>query len=103
MSLSRKGSRLITVDGIIYRWTLRSRPTYDHGMNWGPLTYAVEHSELRGSVLVVDTGRPHPSNWVGAGSAPVLPREVAKDVRRAITLGWQPRREGKPFSLSEGH
>ena len=33
MSLARKGARSITVDGVTYRWTLRRRPTYDHGMN----------------------------------------------------------------------
>ncbi|MCP3819224.1 hypothetical protein NLX86_14240 [Streptomyces sp. A3M-1-3] len=70
-------------------------------MNWGPLTYAVEHNELRGCVLVVGTGRAHPGNWVGAESLPVLPGEVAEGIRRAIALGWQPMRDGKSFSLSE--
>lgn len=31
MALVRKGSRLITVDGVTYRWRLRGRPTYDQG------------------------------------------------------------------------
>lgn len=99
MSLARKGARSITVDGVTYRWTLRRRPTYDHGMNWGSLTYSVEHSGPSGSVLVVDTGRAHPGNWVGAESVPVLPGEVAEGIRRGIALGWQPMRDGKPFPL----
>lgn len=102
MSLARKRARLITVDGVTYRWTLRRRPTYNHGMNWGSLTYAVECNEPRGSVLVVDTGRAHPGNWVSVESVPVLPGEVAEGIRRAIALGWEPTREGKPFPLSNG-
>ncbi|MFJ8162414.1 hypothetical protein ACIRBY_15975 [Streptomyces sp. NPDC096136] len=42
MTLVKKGSRLITVDGTTYRWRLRGRPTYDQGLVVSPLAYAVE-------------------------------------------------------------
>ena len=35
MSMPRKGSRLITVDGTIYRWPVRPKPTYCQGLDWG--------------------------------------------------------------------
>ncbi|MEU3189786.1 hypothetical protein ABZ686_03910 [Streptomyces sp. NPDC006992] len=42
MTLNKKGSRLITVDGIEYRWRIRRKPSYMQGLCWTPMTYAVE-------------------------------------------------------------
>ncbi|MEU8545699.1 hypothetical protein AB0C81_01610 [Streptomyces roseoverticillatus] len=99
MALPKKGSRRIVVDGTAYRWRLRGRPTYDQGMGWSPMTYAVEHLENPGTTLLVDTGGPHTRNWMGAPSAPVLPSAVAEAVRTARTRGWEPAIPGAPFRL----
>ncbi|WP_431882884.1 hypothetical protein [Micromonospora gifhornensis] len=32
--LTRKGSRLITVDGVVYRWRARGRPTYAQALGF---------------------------------------------------------------------
>ena len=53
MALVKKGSRLITVDGVGYRWRVRGRPTYSQGIGQTGLTFAVERVDLKGSVLVV--------------------------------------------------
>lgn len=45
MALVRKGSRRIVVDGTVYRWRLRGRPTYFQGLAWSPCTFAVEHGD----------------------------------------------------------
>ncbi|MGK5548079.1 hypothetical protein ACSNOH_25615 [Streptomyces sp. URMC 127] len=100
MALPRKGSRRIVVDGTAYRWRLRGRPTYGQGTGWSPMTYAVEHFADPGTTLLVDTGIPHPGNWTGAPSAPVLPPAVAEAVRTAVAAGWNPTAPGAPFRLS---
>ncbi|MEV5310112.1 MULTISPECIES: hypothetical protein [unclassified Streptomyces] len=41
MALGRKGLRRIVVDGMVYRWRLRRRPTYSQALCWSPCTYAV--------------------------------------------------------------
>lgn len=97
MVLPKKGSRLIVVDGITYRWRVRGRPTYDQAMCWRPLTYAVEHAENPGTTLVITTSRPHPSNWLDAPTSPVLPAEAADTVRTALNNGWDPCKPGPPF------
>lgn len=104
MALVKKGSRRITVDDITYRWRLRGRPTYDQGLVWSPLTYAVEHAENPGTTLVITTNQPHPSNWLGARANPVLPSDVADSIRTARLQGWTPQSTGSPFHLdrSEG-
>ncbi|MGW6292513.1 hypothetical protein [Streptomyces sp. NPDC055058] len=101
MALARKSSRRITVDEVTYRWRIRGRPTYDQGMCWWPLTYAVEHAETPGTTLVVTTNQPHPSNWVGMPANPVLPAEVADTIRVARAQGWRPEAPGFPFLLDQ--
>lgn len=63
MAIGRKGSRRIVVDGTTYRWRLRRRPTYDQALCDRPCTYAVQHADNPGTILVVITNQPHASNW----------------------------------------
>ncbi|MGW1726459.1 hypothetical protein ACWCQK_26420 [Streptomyces sp. NPDC002306] len=101
MTLVRKGSRRIVVDGTGYRWLLRGRPTYFQGLSWSPCTFAVEHADTPGTTLVVTTGQPHPSNWIGREAEPVLPSTVAAAVRVALRAGWTPTGLGSAFRLDQ--
>jgi hypothetical protein len=99
VGLVREGSRRIVVDGMVYRWRVRGRPTYAQGLAWSPCTFAVEHADTSGATLVVTTGRPHPGNWVGREAEPVLPSGVADAVRAALREGWTPTVQGPAFHL----
>ncbi|MFG1805091.1 hypothetical protein [Streptomyces sp. NPDC049040] len=99
MALVKKGSRLITVGGAVYRWRLRGRPTYDQGLAAWPMTYAVEQAEAPGTTLVVTTDQPHTANWFQRQAAPVLPSDVAAAIRDALARGWTPGAPGRPFLL----
>ncbi|TXS40424.1 hypothetical protein EAO75_36270 [Streptomyces sp. uw30] len=101
MALARKGSRRIVVDGTAYRWRLRGRPTYFQGLAWSPCTFAVEHAENPSRTLVVTTNQPHPSNWIGRETDPVLPSGVAAAVRLALRDGWTPTAPGSAFHLDQ--
>ncbi|MEU4609338.1 hypothetical protein [Streptomyces umbrinus] len=101
MTLVRKGSRRIVVDGTAYRWRLRGRPTYSQGLTWLPCTYAVEHADTPGMTLVVTTDQPHPSNWIGREAEPVLPSSVAAAVQLALHRGWTPKASGSAFHLDQ--
>ncbi|MFG2573257.1 hypothetical protein [Streptomyces sp. NPDC048481] len=101
MALVRKGSRRIDVDGTLYRWRLRGRPTYSQGLAWSPCTFAVEHADTPGATLVVTTDQPHPSNWIGREAEPVLPSGVAAAVRLALREGWTPTVPGSAFHLDQ--
>ncbi|WIY03286.1 hypothetical protein QRX60_05335 [Amycolatopsis mongoliensis] len=87
MTLARKGSRHITVDGTDYRWTVRPQPTYSQGLG-ATMTFAVELAEHPGATLVVDTGRPRPDNWLHLPTEPVRPAEVADGIRAAPARGF---------------
>jgi hypothetical protein len=97
LSLAKKGARRIVVDGVPYRWRLRRRPTYSQAMCWSPCTYAVEHADHPGAVLLVTTAHPHPSNWLGQPAAPVRPVDVAYAIGVALRRGWQATLPGRPL------
>jgi hypothetical protein len=99
MALTRKGSRHIVVGGTTYRWRVRRRPTYSQALAWSPCTFAVEHADAAGTTLVVTTNHPHPSNWLGHESEPVLPSDVTDAIERALRAGWTPTAPGTPFHL----
>jgi hypothetical protein len=101
MALGRRGSRHIVVDGTLYRWRLRRRPTYGQALCWSPCTYAVEHADHPGTTLVVTTNQPHAGNWLGRPGRPVLPSDVAAAVESALRQGWVPTRAGSPFHLDQ--
>ena len=101
VTLVRKRSRRIVVDGRAYRWRLRSRPTYAQGQCWAPCAYAVEDYDRPGRTLIVTTNQPHPGNWLGRPAEPVLPGQVARAVRLAMQAGWDPSSPGPPFHLDQ--
>jgi hypothetical protein len=100
MAVPLKGSRLITVDGAVYRWYVRRRPSYIQGLARSPLTFAVELAGRHGRVLVVSvTDVRHPGNWLHQPSLAVRPAVVAAVIRMALDRGWQPAGSGAPFRL----
>lgn len=101
MSIPKKGTRKIIVDGEAFIWFIRRKPTYTqecfHG---GNLHVAVDSVAKPGSVLVIMTDRPHPQGLVRKQEVkPVTPSDVAQWIRQAVQLGWQPMRSGIPFNV----
>ncbi|WP_440068982.1 hypothetical protein [Streptosporangium sp. OZ121] len=100
MAIPKKGSRLISVDGIAYRWRIRHKPTYCQANSWGPLTYAVESAEGRGRVLLVELPCSRPDAWYGERTMTVGPALVAATIRRALDRDWDHSRAGGAFTLN---
>lgn len=100
MAMPRKGSRLITVDGTVYRWAVRAKPTYCQALGWRPLTFAVEHAHTPGRTLSVETDSLRLDNWLERPGTPVTPRIVGRSIRAAVAAGWHPDRSGSAFRLT---
>lgn len=87
MTLSRAGSRRVTVDGVVFRWRIRDRPTHAQAAG-APMTLALQRDGCR-SVLVVDLVVPRPD-----GPRPhqtqVTPARVREMIRAAMVAGWVP-------------
>jgi hypothetical protein len=99
MTLARKGTRRIVVDGVVFWWTVRRRPAYHQGNGWSPLTFVAQRAQEPGGVLVVSLPYAHPGNWLGLPSIGVRPGLVAAGIRRALADGWQPSAPGPAFIL----
>ncbi|MFD9940180.1 hypothetical protein ACFWYW_12965 [Nonomuraea sp. NPDC059023] len=95
MTMSKKGSRPITVDGTGFRWQLSHRPGDDRA----PLTFAVERAENPGSVLMVSLPCGRPDNHVGERTIAVRPVLVAGCIRQAVKQGWNATQRGPVFTL----
>ncbi|MFC4066313.1 hypothetical protein [Actinoplanes subglobosus] len=91
MTVVKKRSRLITVDGVVYRWRVRRRPAHQ-----GPLSFAIERAGRRGTVLIATL----PAGWHATGSAPAVPSIVAATIREAHARGWRPDTPGPAFPMT---
>ncbi len=126
MSIPKKGTRKIIVDGEAFIWLIRRQATNTQAESGcGHLDVAVEHAEQPGSVLVILTDRPHPQGgsqtncefipvkppdglpqevkvWQIISTQevkPVRPSDVAQSIRQGVRLGWQPQRSGITFNV----
>lgn len=63
MAIPKKGSRLITIDDMTFRWCVRRKPTYCQGNSWGPMTFAVELPGVSGRVPLVSLPCSRPDAW----------------------------------------
>jgi hypothetical protein len=82
MALKKKGFRLITIDGVVYRWRVRK----------DPLSFAIEQADRRGAILLGGVNRAR----LNTTAVPLL---VAEMVRRGREQGWQPDQPGAVFLL----
>ncbi|TYB59737.1 hypothetical protein FXF51_32445 [Nonomuraea sp. PA05] len=99
MAIPKKYSRLITVDGTVFRWRIRRRPTYCQEGSWGPMTFTVEQADASGRALLVSLPCSRPDAFLGERTMAVRPALVAATIRRAIGGGWEPRQAGNAVEL----
>jgi hypothetical protein len=77
MTLARKGTRTIVVDGVPYRWTVV--PDDEPGLG-----IVVEHAEVPAQRLV---------HWVDHGTI-ISPRLVREAIVEGLRAGWAPTAKG---------
>ncbi|MDB9510656.1 hypothetical protein PN499_05625 [Kamptonema animale CS-326] len=125
MSIPKKGTRKIVVEGERFIWLIRRQATNGQAdYPEGCLHVAVEHAQEPGSVLVIVTDRLHPQGFSlvhgelvpvqlqdQSGEirawrierryaiSPVTPSEVALWIQQALQMGWLPKKSGTPFEV----
>ena len=90
MSINRKGSRKITVDGEIYLWRVRD--------NWDHITVVIQHENEKHQYLI--------SSFIESGvmlydqTPPITPGIIRKAIKSALSEGWDPHsKTGKPITV----
>ncbi|MEG4502332.1 hypothetical protein QUA81_00245 [Microcoleus sp. F6_B4] len=101
MSIPKKGTRKIIVDGQPFIWLIRRQATDTQSCYaGGNLHVAVQHAQKPGSVLVIITDRPHPQGFTATNEVkPVTPSDAAQWIQQAVQLGWQPQLPGITFEV----
>lgn len=101
MSVRRKGSRGIDVDGIRYMWRFPPEITQMQFDYWPGCYVTVQQEDVRrGSVLVIYFPQYRPDAAPNQPAIPVLPSDVARCIRAALKQGWKPTKQGPQFDIS---
>ncbi|MEH1942519.1 MAG: hypothetical protein V7L01_20205 [Nostoc sp.] len=126
MSIPKKGTRKIIVDGEPFIWLIRRQATNSQAdYPEGHLHVAVEHATEAGSVLAILTDRFHPQGYslINSELVPiqpqdalgevrawriepryeitaVTPKDVALWIKQAMEIGWLPKKSGITFKVS---
>lgn len=103
MGLIKKGSRQITIDGIVYRWRYPPKPNQNHEDAYPGVIVTVQQLNYHnGSILALNFDRYHMRGayFDRELRKPVLPSEIAICIRKAIEAGWQSTLPGKQFILN---
>lgn len=99
MSISKKGTRKILVDGEIFIWLIRRQATnFQADYPDGNIHVAIEHASESGSVLVIITDKLHSQGFSLTNSA-VTPKDVANWIKQAIQIGWLTKKSGRNFKV----
>lgn len=93
MAIPRKHSRIITVDGIRYRWIL----SREQVLCPADFRVMVELAECPRSVLVADPQALEP-DFGDDYNYQITPALIATGIRRALSDGWDPS-AGGTFSM----
>tara|TARA_R100001244_G_scaffold15162_4_gene16888 strand:+ start:16919 stop:17314 length:396 start_codon:yes stop_codon:yes gene_type:complete len=88
MAIPKKGSRKIEVDGISYRWLIRSKPTYSQANEWSNLKAVVELLEKPASKLSIDFTVPRSDSWLTDSKVSISPKDISACIIKSIKLGW---------------
>ncbi len=100
MAIRKRGSKRITVEGILYLWQVRKRKTSQQGIGTGKITLVIAALNKPSTTLLIDLERAYDNYWLDFKlTQPVLPNEVEQWIRQAIAQGWQPLEAGKPFEM----
>jgi len=97
VTVRKRGSRQIVVDGIAYRWSF-PRWLTDQEEEFPGVWVVAHRIEPEGSQLLLEfPNRHHMSGPHADQGRPVLPSEVAAGIKAAVAAGWQSDRPGKQF------
>ncbi|MGF1866588.1 hypothetical protein L4D15_15195 [Enterovibrio norvegicus] len=97
MTIPKKGSRKIVVESIEYRWTIRSKPTYNQSAFGNDMTATVELAESPMSVLSISFPWMRCDGWIGNPVIPVTPKDIESCIKGALSEGWKPEIKGGAF------
>ncbi|MGL6097121.1 MAG: hypothetical protein ACRC7O_15155 [Fimbriiglobus sp.] len=100
MAIRKTGARRISVDGVMYLWRVRQKPTYAQEFYRG-ITVAIQLAENPGQVLLArGDSRPDKVPIYCDPITIVTPHTVAAAIRCGLAAGWRPDAPGSQFEIA---
>jgi len=100
MALSKKSLRKLKHNGIVFGWTIRSKPTYSQGAFNSRMTFAVQSMNTESpKILHVTLNIDRPDNWISPHQTQITPKLIRGIIDTAIKSGWQYDAGGKAYEL----
>ena len=100
MSITKKGSRKITINNEDYRWLIRRKATYEQwAYEESMLHVAIERAIKPSSVLHIVTDKRHPQNISNKEISTITPKDISIWIIEALNLGWNTNENGGPFHV----
>ena len=100
MAIPKKGSRIIVVNEMKFRWIIRHKPTYEQAAFGRNMSAAVELYEAPASTLLITFPWARQDNLLGQRSESITPRDISFCIVQAITKGWDPTQQGPVFDFA---
>jgi|SRR5579859_2134716 len=97
MALPKKGSRIIQIDGIRYRWIV--------GPNDGYNVFVAQKDGVEARIIEVYFKTDIDSYWTNFPNVDHLnlkiipPKSAEMIIRQAVQLGWDPEKKGSPIKF----
>ncbi|MCW9056577.1 MAG: hypothetical protein OQK47_08160 [Gammaproteobacteria bacterium] len=99
MSLTKKGSRTISVAGNDYLWQIRRKPNYDEMLGESNLSVAIQLKDTNNSVLVITCNGLRPDAVVKQTKELIVtPKHVEEMIISAIKNGWEYNKQGSAYN-----
>ncbi|OJJ19612.1 hypothetical protein BKI52_22665 [marine bacterium AO1-C] len=98
MAISKKRTREIVINGEVFLWKIRKKPTYCQEMGWTNMLIAVQHLDYeQGRSLIINLPYARPGNIDGHETIQVTPALVRSYIQDAIACGWAYNEPGVPY------
>lgn len=95
MSIPKKGSRLVHVDNVEYRYLVKPDKVSEHDTDLGKTYY--NHITIQ-----IGTGHGRVFQYVEPLGPAIQPADVKLAVQSALVGGWDPNASGNAFTLTDG-
>ncbi len=95
MTIPKKGSRLVHVDNVEYRYMVKPDKVSEHDTDLGKTYY--NHITVQ-----VGTGRGRVFQYMEPLGPAITPAGVKEAIVEAMIRGWDPEEKGNSFTLTDG-
>ncbi len=95
--MTNKTAGVVEVDGLHYKWELRSEPQWGDAEGWRGMTVALLRKQTQREALLEFPAPKRLVKGLPRGRLQISDALVSRGIRAALQAGWEPVSRGKPM------